>query len=59
MVDGLIIDCCVLLLCFEKLKIVRFEKFCEVWWEMNFFLIYWYVCVFLMIILVLFMCEVL
>lgn len=41
MVEGLIVDCCLLLLWFESLNIVRFEKFCEVWREMNFFLIYW------------------
>lgn len=59
MADGLITDCRVLLSRFEKLKTVRFEKFCEVWREMNFSLIHWYACVFLMTILVLFMCEVL
>ena len=59
MADGLITDCRVLLSRFEKLKTVRFEKFCEVWREMNFSLIHWYACIVLMIILVLSMCEVL
>lgn len=40
MADGLITDCRVLLSRFEKLKTVRFEKFCEVWREMNFSLIH-------------------
>lgn len=53
MADGLITDCRVLLSRFEKLKTVRFEKFCEVWREMNFSLIHWYACIFLMTILVL------
>lgn len=59
MADGLITDCRMLLSRFEKLKTVRFEKFCEVWREMNFSLIHWYARIFLMIILVLFMCEIL
>ena len=41
MAEGLITDCRLLLSRFENLKTVRFEKFCEVWREMNFSLIHW------------------
>lgn len=41
MAEGLIADCRMLLSRFENLKTVRFEKFCEVWREMNFSLIHW------------------
>ncbi|CAH3120792.1 unnamed protein product [Porites lobata] len=40
MAEGLISDCRLLLSRFENLKTVRFEKFCEVWREMNFSLIH-------------------
>lgn len=46
MAEGLITDCRLLLSRFENLKSVRFEKFCEVWREMNFSLIHWYVLIF-------------
>lgn len=41
MAEGLLADCRMLLSRFENLKTVRFEKFCEVWREMNFSLIHW------------------
>lgn len=40
MAEGLIADCRLLLSRFESLNTVRFEKFCEVWREMNFSLIH-------------------
>ncbi|XP_078376195.1 snRNA-activating protein complex subunit 1-like [Oculina patagonica] len=40
MAEGLITDCRMLLSRFENLKTVRFERFCEVWREMNFSLIH-------------------
>ena len=48
MAEGLIADCRLLLSRFENLNTVRFEKFCEVWREMNFSLIHWYAFVSLM-----------
>ena len=44
MAEGLITDVRLLLSRFENLKSVRFERFCEVWREMNFSLIHWYAC---------------
>ena len=48
MAEGLITDCRLLLSRFENHKSVRFETFCEVWREMNFSLIHWYVRIFSM-----------